>query len=76
MDKDLVLEIPEEMDIWNDIPPEIKKDLAVWEYLSGETIREFILEAIIVSLEGSFSSGSVPRDYREQIEKIKARGED
>lgn len=52
---ELRIEIPESMDIWGRLTDEFRGKIALFAYLEGESVEEYILNHLSAAVEGDES---------------------
>ena len=66
------LEIPEEIDVWGEHSPKVRRDLVALSRIRRQSIKRILVESILVSIEG-LTDGELSRegDYKEEFDELK-----
>lgn len=66
------LEIPEEIDVWGELSPKVRRDLVALSRIRRQSIKRILVESILVSIEG-LTGGELSRegDYKEEFDELK-----
>lgn len=51
--------IPEKVDIWKDLPEELKKDIAAMAHIEGESVEKYLKESILQSMFADSDTGKM-----------------